>query len=192
LAWRTARTAAGRLASASWDQTVKVWDAATGQETLTLKGHTGPVDGVAFSPDGRRLASGSEDQTVKIWDAASFQHALRQAEAACRVAPDVATFLNTLGTAYYRVGKYPEAISALEKSIAVHSADGIEAFDLYILAICHSRLDNAAKARDCFERAKDSHQRNAARLTMGQAEEMKQFRMDCSGNHPRTVNRGRR
>ena len=29
-----------RLASASADETVKVWDAATGQETLTLKGHT--------------------------------------------------------------------------------------------------------------------------------------------------------
>ena len=32
-----------RLASASGDGTVKVWDAATGQETLTLKGHTGGV-----------------------------------------------------------------------------------------------------------------------------------------------------
>ena len=46
-----------RLASASEDRTVKVWDAATGQETLTLKGHTGSVNSVAFSPDGQRLAS---------------------------------------------------------------------------------------------------------------------------------------
>ena len=62
-----------RLASASDDQTVKVWDAATGQETLTLKGHTGFVQGVAFSPDGKRLASASDDQTVKVWDAATGQ-----------------------------------------------------------------------------------------------------------------------
>ena len=48
-----------RIASASCDQTVKVWDAGTGQETLTLKGHTGIVYGVAFSPDGRRIASAS-------------------------------------------------------------------------------------------------------------------------------------
>ena len=56
-----------RLASASYDQTVKVWDAATGQESLTLKGHTNYVWSVAFSPDGKRLASASEDNTVKVW-----------------------------------------------------------------------------------------------------------------------------
>ena len=38
---------------------MKVWDAATGQEILTLKGHTGSVKSVAFSPDGKRLASAS-------------------------------------------------------------------------------------------------------------------------------------
>ena len=65
-----------RLASASFDKTVKVWDATSGQETLTLKGHTGQVWSVAFSPDGKRLASASEDQTVKVWDATSGQETL--------------------------------------------------------------------------------------------------------------------
>jgi tetratricopeptide (TPR) repeat protein len=58
-----------RLASASQDQTVKVWDAATGQELCTLKGHTESVHGVAFSPDGARLASASRDGTVAVYDA---------------------------------------------------------------------------------------------------------------------------
>ena len=65
-----------RLASASTDRTVKVWDAATGQETLTLKGHTDQVTSVAFSPDGQRLASASDDETVKVWDAATGQEIL--------------------------------------------------------------------------------------------------------------------
>ena len=43
------------------------------QETLTLKGHTGSVLSVAFSPDGKRIVSGSEDETLKVWDAVSGQ-----------------------------------------------------------------------------------------------------------------------
>jgi formylglycine-generating enzyme required for sulfatase activity len=65
-----------RLASASYDRTVRVWDAQTGQEALSLKGHTGAVLGVCFSPDGRRLASASYDRTVRVWDAQTGQDLL--------------------------------------------------------------------------------------------------------------------
>jgi len=57
-----------RLATGSKDQTVKLWNSATGRELTTLAGHKGGVTSVAFSPDGNRLVSGSEDSTVKLWD----------------------------------------------------------------------------------------------------------------------------
>ena len=62
-----------RIVSWDTDKLVKVWDADKGSETLTLKGHTGGVLGVAFSPDGKRLATASggsfQPAEVKVWDA---------------------------------------------------------------------------------------------------------------------------
>jgi WD40 repeat protein/serine/threonine protein kinase len=55
---------------------VKLWDAQTGHELLSLKGHTKQVDSVAFSPDGKRLASCGDDMTVKVWDAHAPQKPL--------------------------------------------------------------------------------------------------------------------
>ena len=60
-----------RLATASRDQTAKVWDAESGKELLTVYGHSGIVNSVAVSPDGKRLATASGDHTVKVWDAES-------------------------------------------------------------------------------------------------------------------------
>ena len=48
-----------RIVSGSEDETVRVWDAASGAELLVLRGHEGAVSAAAFSPDGARIVSGS-------------------------------------------------------------------------------------------------------------------------------------
>ncbi|MCH2137301.1 MAG: protein kinase, partial [Phycisphaerales bacterium] len=56
-----------RLASGSYDNTIRLWDTDTGEE-LSVLGHEDFVLSVTFSPDGTRLASGSVDNTIRIWD----------------------------------------------------------------------------------------------------------------------------
>lgn len=59
------------LASASTDSTIRIWDAATGNELRVLRGHAVAVRTVSFSADGKLLASGDAAGKVKIWDVAT-------------------------------------------------------------------------------------------------------------------------
>jgi WD40 repeat protein len=57
-----------RIASGSEDNTVQVWDASTGKNLFTYRGHTSAVNVVAWSPDGKRIASvGAAENTVQVW-----------------------------------------------------------------------------------------------------------------------------
>lgn len=71
-----------RIASASADKTVKVWDAVTGTKLQTYKGHADWVLALAWSPDGKFIASGgangastatASDKTVQVWEAATLK-----------------------------------------------------------------------------------------------------------------------
>jgi WD40 repeat protein len=49
------------------DNTIRLWDVATGKELYCFTGHTDSVSSVVFLPDARRALSSSYDQTMRLW-----------------------------------------------------------------------------------------------------------------------------
>ncbi len=82
---------------------------------------------------------------------------------------------NTLGVALYREGKFAEAVPELERSLR-EGRGQTDSFDLFFLAMCHHRLGNTAKAKDCRARAVDWFAKNKAQFTTpGWIEELTAF-----------------
>jgi Flp pilus assembly protein TadD len=69
---------------------------------------------------------------------------------AVRLAPDDTIYLNTLGVAYYRHGRFDEAIPHLRRSLRGAFSP---AHDLFFLAMCYRKLEDRAKAQDCYDQA---------------------------------------
>ncbi len=130
-----------RIASAQQDNSVTIWDAATGKSLQTLKGLNAPARAVAFSPDGKSVAAAGgnvqvdgirlADNDIHIWDAASStqQFQLKGHTAVVRAlvfSPDGATLISgsddgtvrlwttKTGTAGAILGPDNNATSALE------------------------------------------------------------------------------
>ncbi|KAG6876427.1 hypothetical protein C0992_013006, partial [Termitomyces sp. T32_za158] len=58
-----------QIVSGSFDNSVQVWNALTGEQVQKLQGHNHLVTSVAFSPDGTQIVSGSYDNSVRVWNA---------------------------------------------------------------------------------------------------------------------------
>ncbi|CCA72103.1 related to WD40-repeat protein (notchless protein) [Serendipita indica DSM 11827] len=59
-----------KLASSSYDATIRLWDTDTGRPLQEpIRGHEDSIYTLAFSPDGSRIVSGSSDRTIRLWDA---------------------------------------------------------------------------------------------------------------------------
>jgi WD40 repeat protein len=57
-----------RAVSGSFDNTMRLWDVATGKELRRFEGHQAVVHSVALSPDNRQVLSGSWDGSIRLWD----------------------------------------------------------------------------------------------------------------------------
>jgi tetratricopeptide (TPR) repeat protein len=84
----------------------------------------------------------------------AYRLALRQAEAACRLEAAIPRYLNTLGVAQYRLGKYKEALDTLTRSGKLNSASpaGTQPADLAFLALAQHQLGQKEKAQASLER----------------------------------------
>jgi eukaryotic-like serine/threonine-protein kinase len=72
----TARLYRSRIASASDDGTVQIWDAMTGRRAANpYRGHSGGVSALAWSPDSNRIASAGIDSTVQVWEVSNIRKA---------------------------------------------------------------------------------------------------------------------
>jgi WD40 repeat protein len=56
-----------RLLTGGFDNTVRLWDTASGSELLTLRGHTSAVWSAVFSPEGDSILSTSDNGTIRLW-----------------------------------------------------------------------------------------------------------------------------
>ncbi len=106
------------------------------------------------------------------------QAALPLAEKAVALVPGYATYWNTLGVVYYRLGKYGQAVETLERSLSLSRGD-YAAFDLFVLALCHARLGQPDKARDCYDRAVQWVQEPQGKLDAKQQAELDAFRAEA-------------
>ncbi len=57
-----------KLASGGDDNTIRIWNASSGETLFTLHGHNNTITALAWSPDGKKLASTSDDKTLRVWN----------------------------------------------------------------------------------------------------------------------------
>jgi WD40 repeat protein len=57
-----------RLVTCGYQSLIRIWDLASGEPTLTLRGHAASVRGVAVAPNGRWFVSVSRDKTLRLWN----------------------------------------------------------------------------------------------------------------------------
>jgi WD40 repeat protein/tRNA A-37 threonylcarbamoyl transferase component Bud32 len=86
--------------------------------------------------------------------AASYRLAVRQAEAACRLIPDYGKYLNTLGVAQYRVGRYREALATLQKAEPINRKQDTARLpaDLAFVAMAQYQLGHKEEAAQTLDR----------------------------------------
>jgi tetratricopeptide (TPR) repeat protein len=101
------------------------------------------------------------------------RRAVELARKAVALAPKVATYWNTLGTAHYRAGDWKAALDALNKSMEL--GNGGTSWDWFFVAMAHWQLGHKEEARPMYERAV-----NWMNANQPQNDELRRFRTEAA------------
>jgi tetratricopeptide (TPR) repeat protein len=98
---------------------------------------------------------------------------------AVKLMPDQWRYWNTLGMVYYRLGQYAEAMEKLQHSLDL-SKGKRAAYNLFYIAMCHTRQGDAAQAKACYDRAKQWLQEHQdGRLSKEEGVELTRLRAEA-------------
>jgi Flp pilus assembly protein TadD len=100
------------------------------------------------------------------------------AEKAVLLDPCNWSYRNTLGVAYYRLGRWRQAADTLENATSLSGRQG-NAFDLFFLAMSYKHLGQTDRARECYERANQWWQAQG-RLNQPHEQELTAFRAEAA------------
>src|SRR5262249_921971 len=100
------------------------------------------------------------------------------AEKAVLLEPRSWHYRNTLGVAYYRLGRWPQSAKTLEDSLRL-SQGRFDAFALFFLAMTYQRLGQASRANECYQRA-DRWRQAQRQLSTEDARDLAGFRAEAS------------
>jgi uncharacterized protein HemY len=106
------------------------------------------------------------------------KEALLLARKAREFAPEQPTYHSTLGVALYRNAQFAEAVGVLEKSLK-EGAGSADAFDLFFLAMCHHRLGDNDKAKDCLDRAERWSEERRGKLSSQHVQLLTEFEAEA-------------
>jgi serine/threonine protein kinase/Tfp pilus assembly protein PilF len=126
------------------NEAVRVWEQAVQQS----RGKATVVGFVAGY-----LVRSLDLRTESAEAAVQLAHAIQLAQQAVTLEPQNSGFWTTLGTAYYRAGKWRDAVAGLEKAMQLGGAGGGAGTDLFFLAMAHRQIGQRDKARECYGKA---------------------------------------
>jgi WD40 repeat protein/tetratricopeptide (TPR) repeat protein/tRNA A-37 threonylcarbamoyl transferase component Bud32 len=118
------------------------------------------------------------------WSLAAGPEARRDPKRAAQLArraadrsPKHAHIRHTLGVALYRDGRYRDAVAELDRSLELGKGS-VDAYCLYFLAMCHHRLGNAVRAKECLEGA-NRWVEERKQLAKEERDELRRFRTEA-------------